>query len=379
MRILYFFFIPWIAGAALSVDVSARSAILMNAETGAILFEKQAHASMYPASTTKLGTALFVLDGKRAELDQSILVSEMALRMKAARAVPHELEPDGTMMGLRKGEILPLDALLHGMILVSGNDAANVIAEALSGSIPQFMSEMNAYLSSIGCSRTFYVNPHGLHHPDHATTAYDLATMMRQGLSIPKFRTLLSTVSYLRPKSNKSSAEEIVTFNQLLKPGKYYYPKLIGGKTGYHSQSMATLAAAAEHEGRTLIAVVLGCSKGGRYDDIKRLFETAFSESKHTRVVIGADRVFTQSLEGAEDFLLAHLSQPLAISYFPSEEPKCRAFIEWHDLELPITQGQIVGEVRIVDESERLVEKEPLVASSPLRGTLWHRIKRMFF
>ncbi len=366
----------------LQVELSARSAILMNADTGVILFEKQAYLPAYPASTTKIGTALFALDGKEADLSQSVLISEEALKMKhpsMGGCLPHWLEADGTMMGLRKGEILPLDALLHGMMMVSGNDAANAIAETLSGSVPAFMSEMNSYLSHLGCQKTTYRNPHGLHHPEHVTTAYDLALMMKRGLAIPKFRDLISKISYHRPKSNKSPKAELVTFNQLLKPGKHHYAKSIGGKTGYHSQSMATLTAAAHHQGRTLIAVVLGCSKISRYEDAKRLFEAAFQEELVYRELVAQDQLFSHEIEGAEATLIAYAPKPVGFSYFPSEEPHCRAFIHWAELELPIQRGQAVGELRIIDQTGRTLVETPLEAKQELKGTWLTRIKRQGF
>lgn len=367
---------------SLKVELSARSAILMNAETGAVLFEKDAYQAAYPASTTKLATALFVLDGKGIDLRQDICVASEALRMKPSDTnydVPYWLETNGTMMGLRKGEVLPLDALLHGMLMISGNDAANAIAHFLSGSVTSFMTEMNQYLLQLGCKRTNYLNPHGLHHPEHKTTAYDLALMMQKGLTIPKFRELISKTSYLRPKSNKSSKAEITTFNQLLKPGKHYYEKAIGGKTGYHSHSMATLVAAAHHQGRTLIGVVLGCSKASRYSDMKQLFEAAFREEMMERILIEEAKVFSHEIENGEAPLYANLEKPLAISYFPSEEPECRAFIHWDAAALPIKKGQKVGEVRVIDQKSRLLVKAPLVAKEELKGTWPFRIKQWIF
>ncbi|MCC6127972.1 MAG: D-alanyl-D-alanine carboxypeptidase [Chlamydiae bacterium] len=368
--------------SCLEVELSARSAILMNADTGDVLFEKEAYLPAYPASTTKLATALFVLDGKKSALEQDICISSDALQMKLSDTnyeVPYRLETGGTMMGLRKGEILSLEALLHGMLMVSGNDAANAIAHFHSGSVATFVEEMNDYLLRIGCQRTNYLNPHGLHHPEHKTTAYDLALIMQKGLTIPKFRELISKTSYCRPKSNKSPKGEIVTFNQLLKPGKHYYQRAIGGKTGYHSQSMATLVAAAHHDGRTLIAVVLGCSKAARYTDIKHLFEAAFREEPVKRILLEGNEIFSHTIEGAQSLLCASLEEPLAISYFPSEEPECRAFLHWDSLLLPIQKGQRVGEVQVIDQKSRLLIKAPLFAKKALKGTWSFRLKHWIF
>jgi len=383
MRLVLIFFFCLVEGLwGLDVELSARSAILMNADTGGVLFEKDAHLSLYPASTTKLAMALFVLDGGGLDLGRDVCVESDALQMKGAQAsyeAPYLLETGGTMMGLKRGEVISLEALLHGMMMVSGNDAANAIAHFLSGSVAEFVKEVNDYLLSLGCRRTHFLNPHGLHHPEHRTTAYDLALIMQKGLTIPKFRELISKTSYWRPKSNKSPRAEIITFNQLLKPGKHYYEKAIGGKTGYHSQAQATLAAAARHEGRTLIAVVLGCSKTSRYTDVKKLFEAAFQEERIERVILGGMDVFSHPIQDAEKSLQASLKGPLTISYFPSEEPECRAFIHWDSLSLPIQKGQKVGEVQVIDQKSKRLATAPLFAQDEVKGTWPSRIKRWIF
>lgn len=365
----------------LEVEVSARSAILMNADTGAILYQKHAFIPAYPASTTKIATALFTLDQKKPDLSQAVQVSAQALQMKPTKPgdyPSHWLEIDGTMMGIRRGEILSLESLLHGLLMISGNDAANAIAETLSGTIPDFMQELNLYLKGIGCLSTQYNNPHGLHHPEHVTTANDLALMMKRALKIDKFRDLIGTTVYTRPKSNKSPKSEITTFNPMIKPGRHYYPKSIGGKTGYHSNSQANLAIAAVHEGRTLIAVVLGCTKSGRYVDAKKLFEAAFQETLVEHLLIPVSQDFKQSIEGAETPLAASLQNNLSINYYPAEEPQCRAFVHWDAIELPVKKGQRVGEVRIQDESGKLLKAEALIAKEDVKGTFGFRAKRWF-
>ena len=382
MRLSFFFlcaaYFFSLSAEPLEIEVSARSAILMNADTGAILFEKEAYKPSYPASTTKLATALFTIDHKKADLDQSILVSSQALQMKPQRPgdyPAHWLELDGTMMGLRTGEILSLETLLHGLMMISGNDAGNAIAESLSGSVPDFVHDMNSYLKDLGCHSTQYLNPHGLHHPEHYTTAYDLALMMKRGLEIPKFREIISKVNYTKPKSNKTPKGEITTFNPLIKPGKHYYSKVIGGKTGYHSNSQATLVVAAEHEGRTLIAVVMGCTKTSRYNDVKNLFEAAFQETKIDHCLISSSQTFTQTIEGATTSLTASLPTDLRISYYPSEEPHCRAFVHWDTFKLPIKKGQTVGEIRIFDEAGQQLKTQALLAKEEVKGTWLFNIK----
>ncbi|MES2272964.1 MAG: D-alanyl-D-alanine carboxypeptidase family protein [Chlamydiota bacterium] len=365
----------------LDVTVSAPSAILMNAKTGAILFEKEAHVRSYPASTTKIGTALFALDHKKVLVDQKVTVSAEALRMKSSKqseALPYLLEKEGTMMWVMRGEILSYDALLHGLMLVSGNDAANAIAEAISGTVPKFVEELNDYLQEIGCVHTQFRNPHGLHDSEHYTTAYDLCLMLRKAIQIPKFRQIVSTVSYNCPKTNKQPEREIRMTNPLIKPGKLYYPKAIGGKTGFTSKAMNALAFAAEQEGRTLVAVVLGCeNRIDRYKDAIRLFETAFAEKKEKRHLFGKENLFERAIPGAKSALKGAIEGELALEFYPSEEPVCKAFVHWDDTSLPIRKGERVGELRILDSSGALLQVQELRALDEVKGTFWFNIKKI--
>lgn len=373
-------FLPLLVAGQLDVEVRAHSAILLNAETGAVLFEKHAHVPAFPASTTKISTALFVLD-RQIDINQHATVSRESLKGRPAngadRLHPYWLDSDGTMMWLKVGESLSLDVLLHGLMLVSGNDAANVIAETIGGTVPEFMDLVNEYLSSIGCKNTRFVNPHGLPHPDHMTTAYDLAIMTRRALQIPKFRKIVSTLNYTKPQTNKQPQSEIKLTNPLLKPNsRYYYPKAIGVKSGYTMASQFNLVAAAEHEGRTLIAVLLGCeNKADRYENAKRLFEVAFAEEKSTRRLMGPENVFTRNVPGSKIPLKASLFKPLTNTFFPSEEPRCKAAVHWDVGQLPIRKGQKVGEIHILDDNGTFIQKGDLLALEEVKGTLWFVLK----
>ena len=313
----------------LEVSVSAPSAILINAETGVVLFEKAAHVRAYPASTTKVATLLYILDQKRPSLSEMVTVSAESQKMKDPKrmgeAPAYWLEIDGTRMGLLRGEVVSVEALLHGLMMVSANDAANVLAEFCSGSVAAFVEEMNGYLRELGCKETHFGNPHGLHHAEHYTTAYDLSVMARRALGIPKFREIVAKVSYVKPKTNRQPGGEIRQANPLVKPGRHYYPKAIGMKTGFHSMAKNTLVAAAEHEGRTLVAVLLGCEKRDtRYTEATRLFEAAFAEQREKRRLLGPENVFTQDIPGAKLPLHAALTKELAIEFFPRKSPNVK-------------------------------------------------------
>src|SRR5262249_25642973 len=129
-------------------------------------------------------------------------ITPEAKRQSNYRSPPHWLETDGTHVGIKKGEELSLYDLLHACLIASANDASNIIAQSLGGTIPQFMDEVNAYLKEIGCKNTHFNNPHGLHHPDHYTTAYDLAMMAKEGLKDPVFRKIVSLMRHSCPRTN---------------------------------------------------------------------------------------------------------------------------------------------------------------------------------
>jgi D-alanyl-D-alanine carboxypeptidase (penicillin-binding protein 5/6) len=364
-------------GKQLDVEVRAKSAILMNAETGAILFEKHAHIPCFPASTTKIATALFVLD-QGIDLEKIATVSADCLKQRGSDSShPYWIDHDGTVMGLKRGEALTIDSLLHGLLLVSGNDAANTIAESVGGSVGGFVDLLNEYLQSIGCKGTQFSNPHGLSHPEHYSTAYDLALITRKALQFPKFRQLVRTLSYTKPKSNKQPEREIKLTCAMMKPNsRYYYPKAIGGKTGFTASAKNTFVVAAEQEGRTLIAVLLGCEKSGdRYEDAKLLFEKAFAEGKQKRRLLGPENVFKQEVRGSKTPLKASVPKGVLIEYFPSEEPECKAALHWNCAHLPIRKGQKVGEVQILDRGGRLLQKEDLIALEEVKGSLLFTLK----
>ena len=379
--IIFFLMIQAPAESALNVKVSSLSAILINAETGAILFEKEAHLSSYPASITKIATALYVLEKARGALDEIVTiphesVTTISPTIKQADFTAHPpylLESDGTMMRLKLGETLPLKVLLYGMMLMSGNDAANAIAKHMSGDINTFMAELNLFLQSKGILETQFLNPHGLHHPHHRTTAYDMALMTKEALKHPYFRKIVKTVRCPRPQTNKQPAGEMMQFNRLLKPGPYYYSKAIGIKTGHTEKAGDPLVAAAEHEGRTLIAVFLGCrGRTTRYQDAIKLFDAAFAEKKVDRTLFTKKfDHFSREIKGAKTSLEASLARDVELSFYPSEEPYFKSRISWAPVNLPISPGDQVGKLDIVTEGGVILESTPLVAIKGVEKMLW--------
>ncbi|GAG03530.1 unnamed protein product, partial [marine sediment metagenome] len=259
------------------------------------------------------------------------IVKGSARKSASSNHPPYRLEYGGTSVGLKVGEKMSLYNLLVALLLCSGNDAANVLAEHVSGSVPLFMEELSLYLRNKGIKESLFLNPHGLHTENHMTTAYEMAQISRLAMNFPVFREIVAKVKHNKPETNKQPEAIYVQHNRLLKKGPYFYPKAIGVKTGYTSTSGYTLVAAAEHEGRTLLAVLLGASDmGARYRDVTNLFEAAFSEEKTERNLFAnrSDR-FTKEIEGASCLLDAQLLDNVKIAYFPSEEPHCHAHVKW--------------------------------------------------
>lgn len=378
MRFLFLLLFQFCLSAApLKVGISSEMAILMNAETGVVLFEKNGYKPAYPASITKVATALYLLEKKGNALHENATATQECLLTAAPHErdahPPYRLWTDGTKMGLRVGEVVTLKTLLYGLLLCSGNDAANVIAEHTSGSIEKFMRDLNIFLKEKGIKNTTFVTPHGQHHPNHQTTAYDMALITREAIKNPIFREVTGSVKYLKPQSNKQKAVEIIQNNQLLKPGQYYFPKVIGGKSGFLSKAGFTLTVAAEHEGRTLIAVVLNAPDAGqRYKDAIKLFETAFAEKKIERTLFTADHDhFWLELKKGKNPLEAALGEDLVLSYYPAEELLFKAHIQWDRVRLPIHAGQEVGSLQLLTDRGVCLKSAPIFAVKSVDRTIF--------
>lgn len=393
MRLKLFFFICFfienIHCEQLKVDVQAESAIVMNAQNGEILYEKNGKKMMYPASITKIATTLFTLKLAGHRLDEQVIVVQEAVASLSEETKirsnytlsPHILSIDGTHMGLKKEEKLTLEDLLYGIMLVSGNDAANMVAYQLGkGNIPLFMDHLNSYLKKIGCKNTHFVNPHGLFHPKHQTTAYDMAVMTCEALQNPQFRKIVSTIQYTRPKTNKNESWILFQSNKLLRKGPFFYPKAIGVKTGYLAKAGHTIVAAAESEGRTLVAVLLKSQKRkDAFLDAIKLFEAAFKEEKRQKVLLKKGvQSFEYALDGAELPIKAMIEKDVIIHYFPSEEPKVKALVYWENVTLPVKKGQRIGYLKVKTKKGMELMEVPLLAQDEVKETWGHWLKSYF-
>lgn len=371
----------------LSLSIDAEAAILINAESGVILYEKNAHKACFPASITKIATTLFVLKEKGDHLDQMIAADQESIasisveaKKRSNYSTPsHWIERASTHMGIKKGEEFTLKDLLMGVMVVSANDASNVVAQYTSGSIPNFVIEMNNFLKSLGCKETNFTNPHGLHHPKHQTTPYDMAMIAREAMKDPIFRELAASLKFVRPKTNKQEPLVILQKNRLLRAGRHFYPKATGIKIGYTSLARHNIVASAKDGDRELIAVLMKCNDSGQmYKDAINLFDAAFNQAKMQKIVLKTGpQKFTCQIEGAENSLKTYIKENLAYEYYPAEEPNVKCYLQWETLTLPIMKDQLVGELQLKTTQGVVIQKIALYAEEPVHGTWFQWLKNI--
>ncbi len=249
-------------------QITARSAILMDMDTGDILYEKDAHKKSEPASTTKLMTAL--LAAENLSFNQTVTVTEGAL---------DGISYDAVTIGLSPGETLTVEDLFYAMLLPSANDAANVLGMAVSGTVGKFVKDMNAKAEALGCTETHFANANGLPDDNHYTTVHDMALIAQAAYGKSRVRDVIRQESHWIPATNMVGERELWTTNQLLySVTDYYYEPCTGGKTGYTETAGNTMVAFAEKDGRRLVSVCFGCpSAAARYTDSSTLLEFGFS------------------------------------------------------------------------------------------------------
>lgn len=372
----------------LALDVHAEFAILMNAETGAILYEKNPHAQHYPASITKIVTAICALEKVGDQMDMVITadqecigtVTEAAIRRSNYTLPHHLLTPCGSHIGIKRGEQFALKDLFYGMMIASGDDAANIVAKHAGGTIPNFIDEMNRYVKSIGCRSTTFCNAHGLHNPKQLTTAYDMALITREAMKNPMFREIVRTPYCTRPKTNKQEPTTLVQTNKLLRRnGRYYYPKAIGVKTGSYSLAKHNLVAAAKDGDRTLIAVQLKVEDGNdMFLDAKKMFEAAFSQPKVQRVLLRKGlQKFALEIAGTDKTIPTYTTEDVCITYYPAEEPSLKFQVAWNkSLNLPVDKGQCIGNFLVLSEEGKILQQVPLLAQDHVKAGWWQRLKQ---
>ena len=356
-----------VVGAGASAPaISARSAILINASTNEIIYEKNAYAQMGMASTTKIMTAILAIES--GKLDKSVKVKGEDVRV------------EGTSIGLKEGDKITLVTLVYGMLLESGNDAANVTATAVSGSRDAFVLLMNNKARELGMNNTCFKNPSGLTEDGHYSTAYDMALLGSYAIKNKHFRSACSQKSVRVAYGNPEYQRTFSNHNKLLS----LYEGAFGIKTGFTKASGRCLVSAAEKNGVTLVAVTL--SAPNDWADHKALFDYGFERVKVYEADFNAENIRISVVGSTEKAVTVRLSSPLrytAVAEAASPElvVLCEAF-----LYAGVKKGDVVGKVLLYSENgtklceSNLLSKEnaPLIKARVKEKSFLERIKDIF-
>ncbi len=329
--------------------VEATAAVLMDAASGRLLYAKAPERRIYPASVTKILTAYVVLTRALSPggggLDQMVTVSRQATLA------------GGSSIYLHPGDQLTVQDLLYGMMLSSGNDAAEALAEHVSGSSAAFAALLNQTAAQLGCTATHFVNPSGMPNRDHVTTALDLARITRAALALPQFSAIVATRRYIA----QDGARTLTFYNENRLLGQF---GVDGVKTGYTTQAGQTYVASATRDGMRLIAVVIGSSRMGKYQDARRLFDWGFAQY-HDVPLPPKGRVAAQTqVRGGNAYfvdLVLPPDMPSAVAVRPTES--VRVTTDAPEVTAPpVQQGQPLGTLTVWVGSQ-VLGRWPLLAA----------------
>lgn len=321
-------------GAVVNVPVAkaaptlaAQTAILIEQSSGKVLWGQNQNQRMYPASTTKIMTAMLALE---------------KLKMTDKITLPSDFVNVGeTGLALRAGTTQTAEELMMAMMLYSANDAAQAVAIGTAGSVDAFVEQMNARVAEMGLTGTHFANPHGLHNENHYTTAYDLAMIARKALDNEEFRRIINTKSYTVKNLNGEDDYQVYNRNDLLSQ----YSLADGVKTGYTRQAGNTFVGSATKDGMQLIAVVMNSTD--IYGDAKALLSWGFDNFSPTQILEANQSKGTVAvLNGGRDEVSVVAEKSL---YYIGKTGDVPGFTETIDLpssvNAPIHRGEVVGTV----------------------------------
>ncbi len=358
--------VPALAGECLventSYSVGAKAAVVMEAQTGRLLFAQEADTPLPMASTTKIMTALLALE--QENIDEEFVVDPAAIRV------------EGSSMGLTEGDTVTLRALTGGMLMASGNDGANAVAVRIAGDIPAFAELMNARAAGIGMENTHFVTPSGLDDPEHYSTARDMALLAREALKNPVFAEMSAARRLSLTYGNPPYQRTLSNHNRLLS----LYPDAIGVKTGFTKKSGRCLVSAARRDGVTLIVVTLSC--GDDWNTHKALYERYFPKVGSRELKPEGEIRVPVTGGTFTDVEVRQISRLHTVDIRGQEDPVNTTIYAPNFLYAPVLGGDIVGKIvydrdgTVIGES-LLAAVEPVPAKSlpvPDQPGLWEKL-----
>ena len=352
-------------------DIQAKAALLVDANTGSIVYAKNEHQELYPASLTKIMSALLVMeavDSGRLSLDQEITASSTI----------ESLDTAGSTAGIKTGEIMTVEQLLYCMLVVSANEACVILAEAVAGSVDAFAEQMNAKAQALGCENTHFVNPTGLHDSQHYTSAWDLYLIASEALKYPDFLPICDSIKEVIPATNLSSERVLRTTNYLLDTWRalgYRYRNAHGIKTGSTSDAGYCLVSSAEKGELRFLSVVMGCERvvdaSGKADvksfsETKRLFEWGFENFSYKTVQSVNDMLASipVTLSQETNSVVLHPAEDVVVllpNALSSDDLKRVIRFEKESAEAPVQAGEVLAEV-VLSYGDTEYATIPLVA-----------------
>ena len=341
------------ASALEEPDIQCKAALLVDAHTGAVVYAKNEHQELYPASLTKIMTCLLTLeaiDKGKLDMNQAVTASASALE---------GLPSDGSTANIQVGEVMTVEHLLYCMMVVSANEASQILAETISGSVAAFVGEMNAKAEALGCKNTHFVNPHGIHDSQHYTSAWDMYLIAKEAMKHEQLMAICDTPTVVIPATNISAARTLRTTNYLI--GSWYTRGYLNGdahgiKTGSTSQAGHCLVSTATRGTRSFISVVMGGDRTElenneirtySFYDTNQLFNWAFDNFTYQTLLREDDMVLDVAVSLSEaDHIVVHPRSDVEVLLPGDVSPESierDVTLKADPAEAPIAAGDVLG------------------------------------
>ena len=343
-------------------NVTATAAVVMEASTGHVLYSRNPNQRMFPASTTKMVTLIMALENGKP--DEIVTVGKNAFGV------------EGSTLFLETGDKIPLNELLTGMIMHSGNDAAVAIAEHVDGNIKTFAEHMTRRAHELGATGTNFTNPHGLPDPNHYTTAYDLALLAAHGFTLEHFEEIVSaqekTYQWIHDPAKKLRSE-----NQML----WLYRGGNGVKTGYTDAAGRCLVSAAKRDGIQIVAVVL--DSYFMWNDSIALLDYGFANVSSEKIVRGGEIVKTLPVvSGHKKTMPIKTADDIIVPIFKNSDDYEIKYDLPNFLTAPIKKGEAVGQVRVMLDGKEIAATDLIATDNDTQKSffkmLWENLKKLF-
>lgn len=348
----------------------AKAALLYDLNSDSLVFAQDIDERLFPASLTKVMTCLLTLEMEQ-DLEKKVTVTAEGLKGQ---------EPGGSNIALKVGEEMSVKDLLYGLMVKSGNDAASVLALNNSGSIEAFVEVMNRRAAELGCTGTHFMNPHGLHHDEHYTTARDMARILREAMKYPLFEEIFTTKEYTVPATNLSEAREMKTTNFLIRSNGYPYvldSRVLGGKTGNTSKAGRCLVTLSEKDGMRLISVILGAkavygadgysfARYGNFEETSAMLDFAYGRFTTMQVLHPTQVAGQFAVSGGAHNAFGAISETMSAAVpVGSDINAIRYEYSLTDnLSAPVAKDQEIGVVRVWYENTCLAQQTLRSASA---------------